>query len=325
MTDREAVRHAERVLGALHDGRAANRIADSWRRCIEDHRLDPVSHQPPALVSGAEVRCARGYLGRLLHCASEELDRLYTLVREVGYHVLMTDLSGVVIERRVPDSDETGCRKWCLWTGAVWREEIEGTNGVGTCLIERRPVIVHRSQHFRHRHTALTCIVAPLYDTEGQIYGALDASSIRPDPTGHINPLVLNAVVSTARRIERRSFHDRFANCFILALPEGKEGESMPLLAIDGDRRVVGATHAARKALGIGEENRVGPTTLGDILFPATQGGPRSFADGERMVVAGALAQSQGNVTAAASFLGVSRATLHRKIRQLGLMSGRRR
>ena len=31
-------------------------------------------------------------------------------------------------------------------------EEIEGTNGIGTCIAEERPITVHRSQHFRSRH-----------------------------------------------------------------------------------------------------------------------------------------------------------------------------
>ena len=38
---------------------------------------------------------------------------------------------------------------WGTSLGGVWSEEVEGTNGIGTCIIEERPVTVHRSQHYR--------------------------------------------------------------------------------------------------------------------------------------------------------------------------------
>lgn len=318
MAQAAAARHAERVLAVLREEAEASRIASSWRRCLVKHQLDPDSGAAPALLSGPEVRYARGYMGRLLRAADGELDRLYGLVQGLGYHILMTDLSGIVVERRVPEGDETGCRKWCLWTGAVWREEIEGTNGVGTCLIERRPVTVHREQHFRHRHTPLTCTVAPLFDVTGRMSGALDASSFRPDPSGRVVPLIMAAVRAAAKRIETQAFHGYFGRHLILALPEPAEAVSVPLLALDADRRIVGATQGARQALGL-DETQVGPLALDDILFATAPPDPASFADGERLVVTGALTQTRGNVTAAAKLLGISRATLHRKMRRLGV------
>jgi transcriptional regulator of acetoin/glycerol metabolism len=323
MTQAASARHAERILAVLDEPNESSGVASSWRRCLVDHHLDPESGEPPALLSGPEVRYLRGSMGRLLRSADAELDRLYCLVRELGYHVLMTDLSGIVVERRVPEGDETGCRKWCLWTGAVWREEVEGTNGVGTCLFERRPVTVHREQHFRHRHTPLTCTVAPLFDVTGQMTGALDASSIRPDPTGRIIPLVMNAVRETTKRIEKKSFHSFFSRSLILALPEGADDVSVPLLALDADRQIVGATLGARLALGLDDQARIGSIALNDILFAAPPAEVSSLADGERMVITGALAQTQGNVTAAAALLGISRSTLHRKISRLQLGHGR--
>lgn len=44
-----------------------------------------------------------------------------------------------------------------LWPGADWSESRVGTNGIGTCIEERRPVIIHRDGHFLSRNIGLSC------------------------------------------------------------------------------------------------------------------------------------------------------------------------
>jgi transcriptional regulator of acetoin/glycerol metabolism len=311
--------HTERVLAVLREPANRSPLAGSWRRCLLDHRLDPERAEPPRVADWLAVRLARDRSFRLMRAAEAELDRLFALVSGLGYHVLLTDRDGLVMARRVPDGDESGCRRWYLWTGTDWGEAAEGTNGVGTCLVERRPVTIHRDQHFRQRHTGLTCTVAPLFDAAGELAGALDASSFRPDPSGKIVPLVMVAVRQAARRIEQACFFGLHARRLVLALPEGPDDVSVPLVALDSDRRVVGATHGARQKLGLQGDLRIGPLGLGDLLFPSEPSGMPGFAQAERAVVTGALAQTSGNVTAAARLLGISRATLHRKIRRFSL------
>lgn len=316
-----ASRHADRVLSVLQTSADGTGIAASWRRCLENYNLDPERLEPPTMLSGLELRFARGHAGRLMHVADRELDRLHHLTRSLGYAVLMTDREGVIVARRVQEMDESGCRHWQLWTGALWSESVEGTNGVGTCLAEQRPVTVHRDQHFRSRHTGLTCTVSPLFDAGGEIAGALDISSYRPDPEGRILPLAMAAVQDAARRIESAYFHEVFHRCLILSLPQREDAEessSAPLLALDGDRRILGATRAARRLLALESQRIERGLSLCDALDSLQGEGP-SFAAAERQVVEGALATAQGNVSAAASLLGISRATLHRKIRRLQL------
>lgn len=319
MTQPNTSQHADRVFAVLQTSTEPTGIAASWRRCLLDYHLDPERSTPPAVLSGAELRYARGHAGRLMRVADPELDRLHGLVGGIGYSVLMTDTQGVVIARRVMDADEPGCRHWSLWTGAVWNEAVEGTNGVGTCLAEEGAVTVHRDQHFRKRHTRLTCTVAPLFDVAGKLTGALDISSFRPDSTGRILPLAMAAVQEAARRIEVACFHDVFSRCLVLALPPSGDAQlSVPLLALDADRRIVGATRAARALLHLGDASVEQGTSIGEALSGGRIG-PESLGAAERTVVSGALAQAQGNVSHAAKLLGISRATLHRKIRSLSL------
>ncbi|TIS71510.1 MAG: sigma-54-dependent Fis family transcriptional regulator, partial [Mesorhizobium sp.] len=58
------------------------------------------------------------------------------------------------------------------------------------------------------------------------------------------------------------------------------------------------------------------PIPAADLLGWAEQG-PECLAEAERGVLQRALARADGNVSAAAQALGISRATLHRKLSRL--------
>jgi len=62
--------------------------------------------------------------------------------------------------------------------GGVWSERVEGTNGIGTCITDRRPVLVHCAEHFRSRHTRLSCAAAPMFDPHGGLLGVPDVSKV---------------------------------------------------------------------------------------------------------------------------------------------------
>lgn len=311
--------HAQKVLAVLNDG-AATPLAASWRRCLTQHRLDPENRKPPETLSGAELRAAQDRMGPLLAAAQDNLDALFQAVGDGGCCVLLTDAEGVPIDRRGVAADDPVFRRWGLWNGAVWSEAREGTNGIGTCIAEQRVLTIHRDQHFHTRNIGLSCTVAPLFDATGRLAGTLDVSSCRPGLEG-LAGLVERAVTDAARRIEARAFREAFPGARILLLPEtAAERASAPMLAVDGDDLVIGATRAARLALKLTDE-----TLKRGLASPdrAADQGAIDLEKAERAAVRRALTQARGNVSAAAGLLGLSRATLNRKLKRLNLARGR--
>lgn len=309
--------HAERVLSVLRDGAAPalSPIAASWRRCLTQHHLDPENRKPPETLSGAELHEAQARMGPLLAAAQDNLDALFQAVGEAGCCVLLTDGQGVPVDRRGMAGDDAVFRRWGLWQGAVWSEAREGTNGIGTCIAEQRVLTIHRDQHFHTRNIGLSCTVAPLFDPTGRLAGALDVSSCRPGLEG-LSGLIERIAADAARRIETRAFRETFPKARIVLLPEqGVERASVPMLAVDSDDVVIGATRAARQALKLTDE----------ILRRGLPSPDRSadLDEAERAAVRRALSQSGGNVSAAAALLGLSRATLNRKLKRLDLARGR--
>lgn len=311
--------HADRVLQVLNGAEAArSAVAASWRRCLTVHHLDPEADTPPQILTEAELKLAYEAVEPLARAAEAPLDRLFQAVGDAGCCVLLTDRHGVPVARRGASVDDEAFRRWGLWVGAVWSEAAEGTNGIGACLTENRPLTIHRDQHFHTRNINLSCTATPVYDHLGQLAGALDVSSRRADLAEGMIGLVAAAGLDAARRIESQVFRQAFPGARILLVEDpALERPSSPLLAVDGDDRVVGATREARRLLKLTDEalHRGLPAT--DLIGG---GPPRSeLEEAERGAVQRALARVSGNVSAAAAALGVSRATLHRKISRLGL------
>jgi transcriptional regulator of acetoin/glycerol metabolism len=313
----QAPHHAARVEAAIASGQAArSALVASWCRSSRLHHLDPSGLRPPLRLTEAELHQARERIAPLVAAAQPAMDRLYQAVGAAGCCVLLADGEGVPVDRRGTLADDATFRSWGLWTGAVWSEAHEGTNGIGTCLVEQRPLTIDRDQHFFTRNTLLSCTAVPIYDHEAALAGVLDVSSCRADRTDAFSSLIALAVGEAARRIEADLFRKAFAHARIM-LTSSADGQGGGLVAVDADDLVIGATRSARMGLGIMPGRPLQPVPAADLL-----GGDTAcdrLEGGQRATLHRALLRAGGNVSAAAKALGVSRATLHRKLKRFEL------
>jgi AraC-like DNA-binding protein len=244
--------HAEHVYFIAHGGTPApglDEVSTSWLRCVNQYGVDPVTTEAPRILTAHEFKEFRQPLEQLVASAQDEIDRLYNLVRAAGYSLLFCDSKGVAIEHRGNDADATLYKYWGIWLGAVWSEATEGTNGIGTCIAERRPVTVHRSQHFRSRHIGLSCSGAPVFGPDGSLMAVLDVSSIDAELSERAHALTGPLTATAARAIEERFFRESFRRRWIVAVSVPEAGVPGMLLAVDGSQRIVGANRAARMQL----------------------------------------------------------------------------
>ena len=235
-------------VGATSD---LEEVSASWRRCTADLLINPDGRAAPHIVTDSELRVSREPLGKAIVYAQEEVDRLYTIVRQEGYVVLLCNTDGIAIHHRGDEALAEQFKYWGIWVGGVWSESVEGTNGIGTCIAEQRPVLVHRDQHFRTRHIGLSCAGAPIFDPTGRLALVLDASSMTSNQS---QTLALAATKVAARAVEERLFREWFRNVWtIAAVPSDDSGPAL-LLAVDGDLRIVGADRVARKTFALDDE-----------------------------------------------------------------------
>lgn len=316
MAHREALQHADRIHTAIRSGAAASSaLVASWQRSAGLHHLNPTERRAPDRLDAHTLAEARERLGAMLHAAQASLDRLFAAVGGMGCCVLIADRDGIPLERRGLAGDDAVFEDWGLWPGTVWSEEREGTNGIGTCLVEQRAVTIHRDQHFFTRNTILTCTTAPIYDHEGNVAAALDISSCRNDLTEDLVNVVALALGEAARRIEIENFRMAFPEARIV-VAQTDDWSPHALLALDGDDVIIGATRAARQAYRqrggiIGKPISLADGAGGELGFD------EELRHAERAILERALMRMGGNISAAARQLGLSRATLHRKLGKL--------
>jgi len=218
------------------------------------------------LLTERELRISREPLRNFLLQAQEEIDRLYAIVRPQSYVVLLCNSDGVAIHHRGDDNKEHDFKRWGIWLGGIWSEEVEGTNGIGTCITDRRPVVVHCAEHFRSRHTQLSCAGAPIFDPQGGLLGVLDVSKVHQQSDDRPFPLLLQMVVVSARAIEERIFREHFQYCWILAAAPSDDPGSSLLLAINDQQRIIGGDLAARKQFALDDKHLADGTPLSEAF-----------------------------------------------------------
>src|SRR5262249_42689588 len=224
-------------------------VSNSWQRSATKYGVDPGDNKAPRIITSGELKSSREPLDRLIFSAQEAIDQLYKVVREAGYVVLFCDSSGIAVEHRGEDDQARSFEYWGTWLGGVWSEEVEGTNGIGTCIVEERPITIHKSQHFRSRHINLSWSGAPVFGADGRLVAVLDVSAIDPELSERAHALTGALTKKSAFAIEERFFRRQFHREWIVAVvpPEGQFIGM--LLAVDGDQRIVGGNRAARWAL----------------------------------------------------------------------------
>jgi len=229
---------------------AVNRITQSWIRCLNEYQLDPGACNDPEVVSPGELRARQERLADLQTVAKVEMANLYQQLAGSGYAIMLTDRDGVLLNYFGDPAFTHAASKSGLMPGALWSERVQGTNGMGTCLFEQRPLTVHQDEHYLSRNIGLSCAAAPIFDHEGELVGVLDASGESHLAQQHTLALVSMSV----QMIENRVFLHRFRHEYILRFhnrPEfvGTLSEGAIALSVTG--KVLAATRSAVFQLGL--------------------------------------------------------------------------
>lgn len=272
--------HAQQVLQAVQGTPASQgpvadlAITRSWRRCLDQHQLDPASRRAPNVVEHPRLQDHRAPLEHIMAVARWQMNSLHQQLGRDGHVVLLTDARGVAIDSVFNDSERAEFQRSGLWLGSVWSEDCEGTNGVGTCLVERQHVTIRRDEHFSGKHVGLTCSASPIFDAAGELLAVLNLSSVREEHSlqQHFQAMALTNL--SAKLIESCFFLGHDPQQYLLRFhPEagfvGLLGEG--LLSFDENACIRSVNHVALDLLGLSRDQVVGQSLTRLLQTPIEQ------------------------------------------------------
>ncbi len=323
-------------------------IERSWRRCLAqgqrpDHRVAFDTIPAQALRRVEEGNHA------LLQAARPVLERLGRAIAHSRYFAILTDAQGVVVDVNGPIDRSDRRAHLITRIGVDLSERAVGTTAIGAALTELQPVWLHRGEHFFHDTSVYSCAGAPVFGPDGRCAGMLDLTGI--EVVGR--PELKHLAAQSARSIEN-ALALAVPHALLLRLNwpgRGFGDESEGLLCVDGEGWVVSANPASRQMLSqlaapgrshcselfalpwerlfdaSGHEALEVPLwsglTLQVLAQPAgAQPLPRPAAPDRRLplkdleaeLIRKAVLEARGNVMEAARMLGISRATVYRKL-----------
>lgn len=327
-------------------------ILRSWERCLEAGRQPQqrISFEP---VSRSAERDAAERNRALVSAARPVIERLSRAIADTRYFAVLTDADGIVVDvGPLPDGTDTASRyaRNIARVGVDLSERAVGTSAISTALAEQESVWLHRGEHFFEDTSIYSCAGAPLFGPRGDCIGMLDLTGVQAVE----RPELRHLATLSARSIENMLVLNQPCELRLhLSWPGCPRGEATDgLLCIDADGTVAGANAAARQMLHepLTRSHALHCNDLFamplDMLFDAARRGdavlevplwsglrvqvrpqrggkdsavavpearPR-LRDVEAALIRKAVADARGNVAEAARTLGISRATVYRKL-----------
>jgi transcriptional regulator of acetoin/glycerol metabolism len=236
-------------------------IADSWQRC-RGMGLDCDFNPQPNAVSRHDLRHLMERDLQLASVAAEELRTLALAMADTEHVVILVDDQG----RIVSTAGEAAARGPVLRharSGVDISELRFGTNAPGTALVERRPVLVRRTEHFFEDLRHMDCLAAPIFRPCGELIGVLDVSC----ETRPLVPGLMELVQSSIARIERLLLRG-LGSPHILRLHPHPGCIGTPfeaLVALGEEGQVLGLNTFGARLLGVAQQQALG-RPLGELL-----------------------------------------------------------
>jgi PAS domain S-box-containing protein len=242
--------------GILKTELIRNVIADSWIRSRK-HGVDPLSEKIEVNLSTEELGKRYNQFMALIKTARPFMSSLYKLVGNEGLIIRLTDKDGYVLEC-IGDQDLVKTYgNLSMYTGCNIKEEVIGTNAIGTALAIDGPIQVFGAEHYCKQFHNWTSSACPIRNEKKGIIGILSMTG----PSCNVHPHTLGMVVATAAaigkeiKLEKANRRLDVTNKHFHAIMESiSEG----LICVNPKGVVLDINLFARRLLGLKEEEIIG-------------------------------------------------------------------
>lgn len=328
-------------------------IERGWQRC-QAWGLEPGQRVGFDAVSAAHMHRVQEENQPLVQAARPVLADLVRAMGNIGYFAILTNAEGIVIDVHGPVDRSDRRADVIARVGIDLSERAVGTTAISAALTELQPVWVHRGEHFFDDNSVYSCAGAPVFGPDGRCAGMLDLTGVEVTERPALKHLVRRSARSIENSWLLAAPHALTLRLSWPGNQPGDDSDGLLTLDADGQITGANPTarqmlsleagspqahasdvfampwenlfDAARRESGPCEvplwsglrlqtqahrEGRIGGATS---ATSATQAHGKALRDVETDLIRQAVAQARGNVAEAARALGISRATVYRKL-----------
>lgn len=201
-------------------------IYRSWQRSM-GYNVNHTEISQNMILTTSDLRELKDAQEDILRAAESVLPHLGKLLQSANYTVLLGEKRGFVLEALGDGPFLTKAQKIHLSPGANWREDVKGTNAIGTALSENCPITVSAWEHFVLENHFMSCWAAPIHGPQGEIIGFIDISGEAGNRQEHIIEIAIlgaKMIEQNLRAIEierQLNFYREGAKLAVALLKEG--------------------------------------------------------------------------------------------------------
>jgi hypothetical protein len=221
-------------------------VAISWQRCRDQYRVDPFLSEAPAAVTEVDHSLEHDVV------FAELGFRAAAMVHEVSKFgiVIIADANGRVLAEWGDKATLTVAAGSGLAPWFCWSESAVGTNGIGTAMGTRNPLVIKREEHWCQAFHEWTCAgVAVRHVVSKEPIASLNISSLRSDMPASASAWLANAAAHTQSKL-RNCARDGGAE-LLGAYNHARARSTDALAAVDTGGKVVIADETASVPLGV--------------------------------------------------------------------------
>ncbi|MBU4278277.1 MAG: sigma-54-dependent Fis family transcriptional regulator [Proteobacteria bacterium] len=239
-------------------------VADSWQRCYR-RGLRPNAPKGSFKLSSAQLARIRAANADFIEAALPFMRFLQSAVRGTGFILVLTNADGVLLDVFGDEDILRMARDNNYVAGSSRAEEEVGTNSIGLCLVEKKPMQVTGPEHYNERHHDWTCSSAPVFSPEGSLLGAITLSGKSSSAHLHTLGMVISAAEAIENKLKQRKADKEKSNYETLL--ESLLGSiSEAVIAVNHKGVVTHANQAACRMAGFSSSKVLGKSI--DLVFP---------------------------------------------------------
>ncbi len=231
------------VQGEEANGDVRPEVLCSWKRCREAG-LDPVEKVSLPVLGEKELHGLIEQNRDLIEFCEPMMEMIEISVRDTGFLASLAERNGCVLLVGGDEEIMEMAGRNSYLPGSIRDTDRAGTNAIGLCLIEGKPIQLTGAEHFNIHFHSWTCSSAPIRGRDGRLLGVLTLSGRSVGRHKHTLALVTAAARTIESQIRERELTQeklRLSSMLNLVFNSISDG----VIAVDTDLVV---THMNKKA-----------------------------------------------------------------------------